>query len=311
MACQKFNPDTDIPSLSGKVILVTGGNIGLGQESILQLAKHDPKRIYLAARSEEKARKAMEAIEQKIGAAKSSVIAFLPLDLGSFDSVRKAADTVKSQTDELHILLNNAGIMMTPAAKTKDGYEEQFGVNHMGHALLTRLLLPLLEKTAKSGADVRIVNLSSSGEMLAATDCFKDMSRYKTTMEDVQTVKRYGAAKLANVYHAQMLAQKYPSIKAVSLHPGVVKTNLMSRMKESWPILGPIVSSIISNVFCTSVADGVRNQLWAAVSNDVVSGEFYHPVGLLGKGSPATKKVKEAENLWEWTEKELDAYLNK
>ncbi|TLD19199.1 hypothetical protein PspLS_09806 [Pyricularia sp. CBS 133598] len=312
MASHKFNPATDIPDLSDKVILVTGGNIGLGQESILQLAKHNPKRIFLAARNEQKARKAVEAISQKIGGEMSSVITFLPLDLSSFESVRKASDTVKSQTDELHILFNNAGIMMTPAATTINGYEEQFGVCHMGHALLTRLLLPLLERTAKNGeVDVRIVTLSSAGEMMANAGCFKDMSRYKTSMQDLQTVKRYGAAKLANIYHSQMLARKYPSIKAVSLHPGVVKTNLMQGMKDNWPILGSILVPIIGNVFCKSVADGARNQLWAAVSDKVVSGEFYHPVGVLGKGSPATKNAGDAEKLWEWTEKELNAYLNK
>ncbi|TLS23421.1 uncharacterized protein PpBr36_06132 [Pyricularia pennisetigena] len=305
----QFNPAKDIPDLSGKVILVTGGNVGLGLASVIELARHNPKRIFLAARNEEKARKAMESISWELGTEKASVVSFLPLDLSSFDSIRKATEEVKSQTDELHILLNNAGIMMTPATTTKDGYEEQFGTNHMGHALLTRLLLPLLEKTAQGGkVDVRVVNLSSAGEGMAAKDGFSDLPRYKTPMEDVSTYTRYGASKLANIYHAQMLARKYPHIKAVAVHPGVVNTNLLEGTKKSYPWLVPIFMPFTGLLF-KSPAEGAKNQLWAATNEKVISGEFYWPVGLLDKGSALSKNPKEAEKLWEWTEKELDAYL--
>ena len=114
-----FDPDRDIPSLDGKIILVTGGNIGLGKESIYQLSKHDPSHIYLAARSESKARDAIAEIKEKVPNAR---ITFLELDLTSFDSVKKAADTFTKSEKRLDILLNNAGIMACPPGLTKDGY---------------------------------------------------------------------------------------------------------------------------------------------------------------------------------------------
>lgn len=304
-----FNPVKDIADLSGKVILVTGGNIGLGKESVLQLARHNPKHIFLAARNEEKARKAIEEVTWELGNEKGSAVSFLQLDLTSFDSVRKAAESVKSQTGELHILLNNAGIMATPPGTTKEGYEIQFGTNHMGHALLTRLLLPLLQKTANGGkVDVRIVNLSSGAERMAPSGGWGDLSLYKSKMEGVSTFVRYGASKVANIHHTIILASKYPDIKSISVHPGVVNTNLSGGIMESFPLVSYILPFVASLIF-KSVSDGAKNQLWAATSDKAVSGEFYFPVGATASRSPLSKDKKEAEKLWEWTEKELDAYL--
>ncbi|KAH6984286.1 hypothetical protein BKA56DRAFT_614035 [Ilyonectria sp. MPI-CAGE-AT-0026] len=142
----KFNPDKDIPNLSGKVILVTGGNNGLGKETVLQLSKHEPAHIFLAARSEAKA---LPAIEEMCKAVPDAApITFIPLDLASFDSIKQAAASFKAQSSQLHVLINNAGIMGTPAGTTKEGYEVQFGTNYVGHALLTKLLLPMLDKNA-------------------------------------------------------------------------------------------------------------------------------------------------------------------
>lgn len=178
---KSFNPEKDIPSLDGKVILITGGsscrhsatphsvltltgNTGLGKETVLQLAKHNPKEIFLAARTQSKAEAAIAEIK---GAVPNANITYLPLDLASLPSVKKAADEFKSRSDQLDILINNAGIMATPYEKTKEGYEIQFGTNHVGHAMFTKLLLPTLLKTAEQpGADVRVVNVSSAGHMM-------------------------------------------------------------------------------------------------------------------------------------------------
>ncbi|KIV83288.1 hypothetical protein PV11_05326 [Exophiala sideris] len=160
-----FNPSKDIPSLQGKVILVTGGNIGLGRQSILEFSRHDPAQIWLAARNLDKARVTADEIKQHVPGAP---IKLLELDLTSFESVKNAAKTFGEESDRLDILMCNAGIMMAPPGVTKEGYEIQFGTNHMGHALLTRLLLPVLEKTAaRSDADVRVVSMSSYGHSSA------------------------------------------------------------------------------------------------------------------------------------------------
>ncbi|KAF3360644.1 Histone H2A [Verticillium dahliae VDG1] len=188
-----FNPDKDIPDLSGRVILVTGGNIGIGKETVLQLSKHKPARIYLAARTESKAQAAIDEIRKTVPNA--APISFLSLDLTSFDSIKKAAAEFLSKEDRLDILINNAGIMATPNGTTKEGYEIQFGTNHVGHALLTNLLLPTLKRTAAATSpprDVRIVNISSLLENTAPPTNPYDFAKLKTdlwaaTSPDVQS----------------------------------------------------------------------------------------------------------------------------
>ncbi|KAM0332553.1 hypothetical protein ACHAQA_002837 [Verticillium albo-atrum] len=302
-----FNVDKDIPDLSGKVILVTGGNIGLGKETIHQLSKHNPAHIYLAARTESKALAAIEDIRKLVPNA--APITYINLDLTSFASIKKAAAEFQAQSQQLHILVNNGGIMTVPAATTKDGYEIQFGTNHMGHALLTKLLLPTLKRTAAATTppqDVRIINVSSLMENSAPSTNTYDFAKLKTDMASTSTVTRYGISKLANVHHASALARRNPDLRVVSIHPGVVKTNLTKGAAASWPLLKPILP--IFGLFVTSLAVGTKNHLWASVSPDAKSGEFYFPVGVAGKGTKLSKDRDLEEALWEWTEKELEAH---
>ncbi|KUL88999.1 hypothetical protein ZTR_06044 [Talaromyces verruculosus] len=156
-----FDPSVDIPSLSGKVILVTGGNSGLGKQSIVELAKHHPAQIWLAARSLVKGNEAASDIRNQVPGVNIKV---LELDLGSVKSIQHAATVFCQDSPRLDILLLNAGVMALPPGITADGYEIQFGTNHLGHALLTKLLLPVLLQTAGRdvGSDVRIVVLSSA-----------------------------------------------------------------------------------------------------------------------------------------------------
>jgi len=294
----------DIPDLSGKVILVTGGNSGLGAESILQLAKHKPSKIYLAARSESKASSAIAEIKEKVPKA---AITFLELDLSSFASIKTAADTVTKSTGRLDILMNNAGIMATPPGLTKDGYEIQFGTNHMGHALLTRLLLPTLQKTVQEqgeNADVRIVNLSSSGHNWAPKGGLK-LDECKTDMRGTSTWARYGQSKLANILYTKALAARYPDIKCVSLHPGAVDTGLMRGPAESYPFFKTPMW-FLGKVVTVSVAHGALTQLFAATSKDAKTGAYYVPTAKEDKGSNYARDEKLVEALWEYTEKQLD-----
>ena len=189
-----FRPDHDIPDLSDKVILVTGGNAGLGFETIKHLAKHRPAHIYLAARSAEKAEKAIQDIRQSEDA--TAPISFLPLDLSSFDSIKSAVAKLQQSESRLDILINNAGIMMTAEGLTQEGYETQFGTNVMGHALLTQLLLPILTQTA-SISEVRVVTLSSASEAMAPSDIYK-FDELKSTMSNRSTQARYCISKIGN-----------------------------------------------------------------------------------------------------------------
>jgi retinol dehydrogenase-12 len=136
--------------------------------------------------------------------------------------------------------MNNAGIMMTPPGTTKDGFEVQFGTNHMGHALLTKLLLPKLLSTAKQpGADVRIITLSSVGHEWAPKGGLQ-LDTVHSEQRNLSSRQRYGQSKLANILYSNELARRYPAIRCVSVHPGSVNTGLSRGLKESYPLAAPI-----------------------------------------------------------------------
>jgi len=298
----KFDPKTDIPDLSGKVILVTGGNVGLGKQSILEFARHKPAQIWLAARSIPKAQAAADDIKTQVP---DAPIKLLELDLASFDSVKKAAATVRAESDRLDILMLNAGVMATPPGQTKEGYEIQFGTNHVGHALLTKLLLPLLDRTAARAADgdVRIVVLSSQGHRWSAAGGI-DFDSLKTDGSKYGAYSRYGQSKAANIMFARELARAHPRFKVAAVHPGVVQTNLMNGATG-----GPFILRLLQPLgywFLASVEVGAKNQLWASVSKDVKSGEYYVPVGVEGNAIDYAMSDELARKLWTWTEKELE-----
>lgn len=281
------------------------GNAGLGKEAALHLAKHNPSQIFIGSRSASKARTAIAEIRASVPGAPLTPI---ELDLASLASVKEAASKVLATASRLDILMNNAGIMAVPPAVTADGYEIQFGTNHMGHALLTKLLLPLLLKTANSqpGSDVRIVTLSSHSHVRAPA-CGIDFARLRAADPESWPFTKYGVSKLANILHAKQLAKRYPSIKTVAVHPGIVNTNLTMILKGSSK-LARIISPVVAYFSGVSVEKGVLNQLWGAVGAGVESGQYYEPVGVGGKGSPLTEDGGLAEKLWVWTERELEGW---
>lgn len=276
------------------------GNTGLGKEAITQLAKHNPQQIFLAARTASKANDAIADIKKAVPSAN---VEHLLLDLSSFKSIEAAANTFISKSSKLDILMNNAGIMATPYSTTEEGYEIQFGTNHMGHALLTKLLMPTLLETAKHpDADVRIVNLSSAGHQMCPSDgIIYDPD--KLSKEGAWS--RYGQAKLANILFTRALAKHYPSITSAAVHPGLIKTELYQHASAGAKFV---------NIVGVSVPEGTKNQLWAATAKGVKSGEYYTPVGNLSRpffakfftaGAKHMQDEQMADRLWEWTEGEL------
>ncbi|KAL6230169.1 hypothetical protein BDW75DRAFT_234608 [Aspergillus navahoensis] len=266
-----YSPDKDIPDLGGKVILVTGGNNGL------ELKEQVP----------------------------SANIIYLEIDLASFSSIEKAAATFLSENDCLHILVNNAGIFGTPPGLTGDGYEVQFGTNYMGPALFTKLLLPILEKTASiAESDVRIINISSELYTLAPKGGLL-LSQVKTPLTEISTVARYGQSKLANIYFTKSYAKRYPAIKSVALHPGLVRTNIGDEIK-GFSIVS-LIFGLLTRVGSVDVATGALNQLWASTfqSEKVKSGAYYIPFFKESSRRDVTRDEKKMEGLWEWTEKEF------
>ncbi|KAL6248028.1 hypothetical protein RBB50_005376 [Rhinocladiella similis] len=307
-----FNPRSDIPPLTNKVILVTGGNVGLGKQAIVEFARHGPKEIWLAARNLEKAKVAVEDVKQEVPGAKIKV---LEMDLSSLQSVKDAAERVLSESERLDILMLNAGIMAAPPGTTRDGYEIQWATNHLGHALLARLLVPILERTEKREGDggcgdVRIVSLSSHGHVYGPKGgvVFESL---KTDGASLGAYERYGQSKLANILWAKEMSRRHPWMKAVSVHPGVVSTNLLNGATGSPAWIKAVFGASRAIGLTSSVEKGVRNQLWAATAKteSVENGEYFEPVGVMGKGSKESKDDELARRVWDWTEAELDRFL--
>lgn len=321
----KFNPTKDIADLNGKVILVTGGlyntsfslfqlltitflgNAGLGLETIRYLCSHNPSRIYLAARNPQKASRAIASIRRSIPS--SCEIRHLSLDLTSFASVSNAASTFLSQEPRLDILINNAGVLALPYTTTREGHEVQFGTNHMGHALLTKLLLPVMLKTAEGGEDVRMVNVASIGHYLTPSGGI--MFDHKE-LENQHTWRRYGNSKLANIVYTRQLAERYPQITTVSVHPGVIVTDIYASVAANPLARGALwlfgaIANIIPGCF-GSVKGGALTQTWAAtaVKGELENGAFYRPVGVGSGGSRWARDEGLGKKLWEWTEGEME-----
>ncbi|KAJ5096404.1 hypothetical protein NUU61_005760 [Penicillium alfredii] len=296
-----FDPDQDIPDLAGKVVLVTGGNAGLGKETVLQLAKHKPSQIFLGARSGPKAEEAIRSVQESVPGVE---IHWLPLDLTSTSSIQSAAEKFHAHSSRLDILILNAGVMALPPGETEMGHEIQLGTNHTGHFLLTKLLLPTLLKTAEDPhADVRVVSLSSVGHNMAPSfETILNQDRLK----NVNTNARYGASKAANILFAAELARRYPSLTSVSVHPGIILTDLYGAISESSLIAGLGTQTL--SFFGSSVPVGARNQLWAAAGakkEDLVNGAYYVPVGNLKSHNCYATSKDMGARLWDWTETEL------
>ncbi|KAL5002996.1 NAD(P)-binding protein [Aspergillus recurvatus] len=296
-----FTPKKDIPQLNGKFILVTGANAGLGKAAVAEFCRHQPSQVWLAARSPDKARAAADEIERLIP---DALIKLLNLDLSSFDSFNEAAKLVLQESSRLDILMLNTGIMATAPGLTRDCYKVQFSTNHLGHALLTKLLISLLEKIARDRAAVCVVRVSSHGHHYAPTGGFL-FDTLKTQAARLTAFERCGQSKLANILWERQLVKLYPQFTVAAVHPGVVKTNLLSGATDAPLLFRAVFGAAHVLGLKSSVETGVKNQLWASVSKDVVSGNYYEPVGAGRRESAYGQDDKLAEEIWRWTENEL------
>ena len=210
--------------LKGKVVIITGANTGIGLETAVDLAKRGA-RVILACRDDRRGETAALEVKER---SKSDDVLFSKLDLASLKSVREFAERTLEEESRIDILVNNAGVMIPPYSTTKDGFELQFGVNHLGHFLLTSLLLDRI-KEAPAG---RVVTVSSMGHMAGRIN-FDDLQSKKSYSK----MGAYAQSKLANILFTQSLAKrlKGTSVTAYSLHPGSVLTELQRHVP--WPLV--------------------------------------------------------------------------
>lgn len=293
-------------SQGNKSRLTKPGTNGLGAQSAIHLAKHNAAHIYISGRN---AKSAENVINQIRATGTKTEVTFIECDLASLSSVKSAAEKFASETPLLDILMCNAGIMAKPPALTPDGYELQFGTNHLGHALLIKKFLPLLEKRKSEGGDARIVILSSEAWSLHPRGGII-FDGLKTTQNFwvVGGWRRYGQSKLANMLYARELSKRYPDILTMSIHPGVVATDLVGDAG----VFNKALVQVSQFGKILKPEQGAYNQVWAATAprEKIQGGSYYEPVGKMadGKLTKLAKSEALARRLWEWTEEELKDY---
>jgi NAD(P)-dependent dehydrogenase (short-subunit alcohol dehydrogenase family) len=306
VAQQSFPPHPtwgvdDIPDLAGKVAIVTGGNTGVGKETVKALLKHNAK-VYLAARTATKANAAIADLKNETG--KEAI--FLQLDLADLPAVRKSAEEFLSKESQLHILINNAGVMIPPVEDiTVQSYDSQFGTNVMGHWLFTKLLLPALlaaTDVSPTREKARVVTVSSSANYLAKKIDFEAITDGPTRRKnDAWTL--YNRSKLGNVVVARELARRHgDKIVSTSVNPGNLNTDLTRHM--------PRFQVAIMRHLLYSASHGALTQLYCATSPaaEDANGQFFIPWARPGKANPLAEDPKLGEKLWAWLEEETQKH---
>jgi NAD(P)-dependent dehydrogenase (short-subunit alcohol dehydrogenase family) len=255
----------DIPDQTGRTAVITGANTGLGYETATALAAKGAH-VVLAVRNLEKGKDAADLISRRIP---GGSVSLQELDLTSLDSIRSAADELRSKHDEIDMLINNAGVMMTPKSTTKDGFELQFGTNHLGHFALTGLLLDRV--LAAPGS--RVVTVSSAGHRFARGIRFDDLQ----SEHDYSRVGAYGQAKLANLMFTYELQRRLAGRNsiAVAAHPGSSNTELARNVPGPVRIAFNLVTPLVTQ----SAAMGALPTLRAATDPGVLGGQYFGPGG--------------------------------
>ncbi|XP_071787281.1 retinol dehydrogenase 14-like [Asterias amurensis] len=277
--------------MDGKTVIVTGSNTGMGKEIAADMASRGA-RVIMACRSMERGNKAADDIRRKLGGGGTLIVQ--QIDLGSLKSVRMFCKTFLKTEKRLDVLINNAGVFFCPQMVTEDGFEYHFGVNHLGHFLLTNLLLELLKKTPNS----RVVLVSSFTYNFTSLDF--DNLNYKHSYGRMQAYMR---SKLANVLFAKELARrtKGMGIDVFSLNPGGVHTDITRYLLPQWamPVCDPLMALTIK-----SPGAGAQTAIYCAVASEVqgMSGSYFSDckekaVGKDGMNEGVAKK------LWEVSER--------
>jgi NAD(P)-dependent dehydrogenase (short-subunit alcohol dehydrogenase family) len=285
--------ENDIPDQTGRLAIVTGANSGIGFETARALATKGA-RVILACRSEGKGN---DAVARLKNAAPAADARFETLDLGSLSSVAAFAARIRADESAIDLLINNAGVMAPPLGRTAEGFELQFGTNHLGHFALTARLLPLVR--AASGA--RIVNVSSIAHFAGAID-FDDPNFEKRRYIPMVA---YGQSKLANLLFTRELHRRlekagYDALSAAA-HPGSTRTNL----QQHSGLLHAFVAMLHQDP-----PEGALPSLFAATSDAVRGGDYFGPqsvLGMVGAPGPArstrrSKDLSDAERLWTHSE---------
>ncbi|OBT45528.1 hypothetical protein VE00_05095 [Pseudogymnoascus sp. WSF 3629] len=318
-----WSPLTDMPDLDGKVAIVTGGNSGLGHSTVKFLALGGAK-VYMAARSELRAEKAINDLYRDNPKLERGSVVFLKLDLASIKSVVAAVDEIKRKESRLDILVNNAGNFQKEVEKTDAGFEMIMAVCYIGHFVLVDRLLPLMKKTvSQPGADVRIVTVSSNANQMFLPGGYAHDFSSPLSLTDPgiphpkhwplsSHLVRYAIAKSATILFAAELQRRLDkegaNIISLSLDPGGVRT------PGNAAIFFTYVTPIM-RLFFVSPDKGAVTPLFAATAEEVrdktsiYKGQYLVPYGKVGVAHPDMTNTKIALDLWNTTTSEVNRYL--
>jgi NAD(P)-dependent dehydrogenase (short-subunit alcohol dehydrogenase family) len=298
MATTNWTAD-NIPSQQGKIFLITGANSGLGFEATKVLSKKGAH-IIMTARNLQKGNEALAAIKKENPNAKLDL---MQLDLADFHAIRSFSAEFHSKYSKLDVLINNAGVMHPPKREvTKQNFEVQFGTNHLGHFLLTGLLLDILKNTANSRISVQS-SIVHKTESMKPDIYFDDLNFEKSYNKD----QAYAQSKLANLLFAYELDSrlKANNINTIvtAAHPGYTKTNLQANS-------GFLMAVILNNILAQNVKIGTLPILRAATAENAKGGEYFGPTKMMEmKGYPELVKSSDksydkdlAKKLWEVSE---------
>jgi retinol dehydrogenase 12 len=277
----------------GRTVVVTGANTGIGKTTALALARQGWQ-VYVASRSTEKGEAAVASIKASSG---SDSVFFLPLDLADLSSVRACADSFLARGEPLHVLVNNAGVAGVRGL-TRQGFELMFGVNHLGHFLLTQLLLDRLT----SSAPARVVTVASDAHYQARGI---DWEAVRRPARGITGMREYAVSKLANVLFSQELARRTAGtgVRTYALHPGVVASDIWRRVP--WPVRPLITRRMLS------VDEGAATSLYCATSPEVAeaSGLFYDKCAPRPASKVATPEL--GGELWQRSEAWTASYVSR
>jgi NAD(P)-dependent dehydrogenase (short-subunit alcohol dehydrogenase family) len=217
--------------------------------------------------------------------------------LASLSDIQRAVQLLIPQLDgRMNVLICNAGIMTTPPGLSPDGYEIQWATNFLGHALLTKYSLPILTTTASSFGDARIINTTSEGLMLAPSDKGIVFDDLKTKQEYGFGARwrRYGQSKLAQVLYTSQLAQRHPTVSFTAIHPGVVRTDLVSKLGWADWLLVYAIAKVMKP------EDGCKNSMWGVTAprEAIQNGAYYSPIAEPGKQTKWMQDEDLGNRLW-------------
>ncbi|QKY18177.1 oxidoreductase [Halorubrum sp. CBA1229] len=310
--------EDEMPRLDGKTVVVTGANSGLGYEGSRAFAEKGAT-VVMACRSVERGERAADEIRRESAVDRGDLdLDVRECDLASLDSVAAFAEGLGDDYDAVDVCCNNAGVMAIPRSETEDGFETQFGVNHLGHFALTGRLFPLLNNAEGVGGDARVVTQSSGAHEQGEMD-FSDLNWERSYGK----WKAYGRSKLANLLFAYELQRRIndaaagddpergdPGLRSVACHPGYAATNLQHRTaEESGSPLLKAGMKAANAVLGQDAATGALPMLYAATA-DVDGGAYVEPGGLMnirgtptvGRSNDASYDRADARRLWEYSE---------